>query len=113
MCALVTGRSDGSLYLPSGAMRNAQVQLDEAVELGRGEFWHLAGDNRWRMIVCVDGEIWVTQPSDVHDYVLMGREMLLITLRGSVLVEALSDASVIITSSLKADPYRGSLTVFS
>ncbi len=71
------------------------------------------GDNRWRMIVCADGEIWVTQSLDVHDYVLMGGEMVLITQRGSVLVEALSNASVVITSSLKIDPYRGSFTVFS
>lgn len=113
MCALMTGRRDESPYLPSGAIRNAQVEVDEALALGPGEFWHLDGDNRWRMIVCVDGEIWVTQPLDVHDYVLMGGEMVLITQRGSVLVEALSNASVVITSSLRIDPYRGSLTVFS
>jgi hypothetical protein len=65
------------------------------------------------MIVCVSGEVWVTQKRDLRDYVLAPREMLVITQRGDVLIEALSEASVVVTASLKRAPYKGPYPVFA
>jgi hypothetical protein len=94
------------------AIRNTGEGLSEVVELDAEDLWRLDGDNRWRMIVCVRGEIWITQERDVRDYVLTAGEMFIVTQRGSVLIEALGGASVEITPSLKNAPYRGDYPVF-
>jgi hypothetical protein len=64
------------------------------------------------MIICVRGEVWVTQERDVRDYVLTAGEMFIVTQSGSVLIEALGDTSVEITPSLRSAPYRGGYAVF-
>jgi hypothetical protein len=104
----------GVVGLPplSGAIRNIEGKASVAVELDAHELWQLEGNNRWRMIVCVRGEVWVTQKGDVRDYVLSPEEILVVTQRGGVLVEALSDASIVVTPSLKSPPYRGQYPVF-
>jgi hypothetical protein len=89
-------------YMPSlrplhGAIRNIEGRADELIELDAHEFWRLQGDNRWRMIV----------------YVLEPGEILVVTQRGDVLVEALSTASVVVTPSLKGAPYKGPYLVFA
>jgi hypothetical protein len=105
-------------YMPSlrplhGAIRNIEGRADELIELDAHELWRLQGDNRWRMIVCVSGEVWVTQKCDLRDYVLEPGEILVVTQRGDVLVEALSTASVVVTPSLKGAPYKGPYLVFA
>lgn len=105
-----TGVAGPSLL--SGAIRNIEGKTNTSVELDTYELWRLEGDNRWRMIVCVHGEVWVTQKGDVRDYVLAPGEILVVTQRGDVLVEALSDASIAVTPSLKSLPYKGQYSVF-
>ena len=96
----------------SGAIRNTEGKANASVELDTHELWRLEGDNRWRMIVCVHGEVWVTQKGDVRDYVLAPGEILVVTQRGGVLVEALSSASIVVTPSLRSRPYKGQYPVF-
>lgn len=81
----------------------------ERVELARGEILHLdlAGGNRWRIIFCARGRLWVTQEQDVRDYVLEPGQMFIITQPGEVILQALSGAEVVITPALRAVPYRG------
>jgi len=95
-----------------GTVRNVQEAVTD-IELRRGELWRADGDNCWRMIVCQGGVIWVTQERDLKDYVLKEGEMFIVTLPGSVLVQALEDALVQITPPLKATPYVGEYVFFS
>jgi len=100
------------LHPLSGAIRNTEGKANTSVELDAHGLWRLEGDNRWKMIVCVRGEVWVTQTGDVRDYVLAPGEILVVTQRGGVLVEALSDASILVTPSLKSPPYKGQYPIF-
>ena len=77
------------------------------VELAAGQFWQMAGDRRWQALVCLRGEIWVTQERDFRDYVLAAGEVFIVTQRGAVVVEALEDAVFEVTPSLQAAPYVG------
>jgi hypothetical protein len=101
-----------SLHPLTTAVRNTEGRLSEVVELDAEDLWRLDGDSRWRMIVCVSGEIWITQERDVRDYVLTAGEMFIVNQRGSVLIEALRDATVEITPSLEGRPYRGDYPAF-
>lgn len=83
-----------------------------SVELGLGEVWRMQGDNRWRMIVCEQGVIWITQERDMQDYVLTAGQIFLVTLPGTVLVQGLKDATVQITPSLRTRPYVGNYVTF-
>jgi hypothetical protein len=82
------------------------------VELGTGQLWRARGDQRWRMVACRRGVIWITQERDVADYVLRAGEVFIVTLPGPVLVQALEPASVTITPSIKAQSYAGDYRVF-
>jgi hypothetical protein len=113
MSALAGVKTDGFGLQPLDApIRNAEGRLGEVVELGTHDVRRLDGDHRWRMIICMKGEIWVTQERDLQDYVLTAGDMFIITQSGRVLIEALCDAAVGITSSLKRVPYRGDYLVF-
>jgi hypothetical protein len=72
----------------------------------------LGGDHRWRIISCLRGVIWITQQRDIHDYVLRAGEMFIVTLPGSLLVQAFQDASIEITSPLKPTPFTGGHAAF-
>ena len=102
--------SDVNVDLPTLGTR-----ADTNLELAGGQMWRIAGDNRWRIIICRQGMIWVTQSYDVHDYVLKPGQMCLVTQPGTVLIEALRDAQVEITPAPNRTPYRGDFeeTVFA
>ena len=70
------------------------------IELDLNELWQLTGDNRWRAIVCLQGEIWVTQPRDLNDYLLTEGQMLIITQPGTIVVQAREPSRLQITPSL-------------
>lgn len=108
MSGLTSIRADVyGLHPLSATIRNADGTANEVVELSAGELWRLDGDNRWRAITCVRGEIWVTQKRDVQDYVLAAGDIFLVTQRGKVLIEALHKCSVEVTPPLRRTPYRG------
>ena len=83
------------------AVRNVWGPVSD-VELDADEFWRTNGDSRWRAIFCRRGEVWITQERDFQDYVLKAGEVFIITQRGSVVVEALEDAAIQVTSSLRS-----------
>jgi len=94
------------------AICNAEGPIDESVELRAQELWSLDGDHRWRMIVCVSGEVWITQERDLQDYVLEAGDVFIVNQRGSVLIGALDDASIAVTPSVEGKPYRGDYRFF-
>ncbi len=115
MSTLTTARTEGlSLHSLSTAIRNVEgrVNENEIIDLEAQGFQRLDGDNRWRVILCTRGKIWITQECDVRDYVLEAGDMFIVSQPGSVLIEGLGDASVQITPSLKRKPYRGDYPIF-
>jgi len=83
------------------------------MDLQRGRTLRLKGDQRWRMIICHRGMVWITQQNDLEDYVLKPGDMFLISLRGDVVLQALQNASIEITHPLNARPYRGDVDYFA
>ena len=86
-----------------------QVQVD----LDFGALWQARGDQRWRVIICHRGVVWITQECDVADYVLQEGEIFIVTLPGLVMVQALEPALVtVVTPSITARPYAGDYRAF-
>lgn len=86
-----------------------QVQLDLEV----GAMWQTRRDQRWSVIICRRGEVWITQERDLVDYVLQEDEIFIVTLPGLVLVQALKPASVtVVTPSIRARLYAGDYSIF-
>jgi len=94
------------------AVRNVEEPAAE-VDLRVHDLWRVDGDYRWHVITCQRGMVWVTQKRDLHDYVLTAGDVFVITLPGTVLVQALEDASIQLSPSLRATPYVGDYTFFS
>lgn len=108
MSVLVRAGNDIFQARPAAsAIQNVRGKANDCISLQAGQVWALEGDNRWRMVVCVRGEIWVTQEQDLEDYVLAAGEMLVVNQRGKVVIGARQDARVEITPSLSKAPYRG------
>lgn len=96
------GRSIANLY-------EDQVHLDLEI----GALWQARGDQRWCVIICCRGEVWITQERDVVDYVLQEGEIFIVTLPGLVLVQALKPATVtVVTPSTRARLYAGDYRIF-
>jgi hypothetical protein len=91
-----------------GDLDEGQVHLDLEV----GALWQARGDQRWRVIICHRGVVWITQERDVVDYVLQEGEIFIVTLPGLVLVQALKPASVTVTPCIRATPYAGDYRTF-
>ena len=88
-----------------------EVQVDLDLEVGA--LWRARGDQRGRVIICYRGVVWITQEKDLVDYVLQEGEIFIVTLPGSVLVQALEPASVTaVARSTRARPYAGDHHVF-
>lgn len=79
----------------------------ERMELSAGELMRLSDANRWRIIMCRRGRVWVTQEADVRDYVLEPGQMFVIAQPGTVILQALRDAELVLTPALQTIPYRG------
>lgn len=95
-----------------GVVRNLSKPLSQ-VNLRAEETWRVEGDNRWRLITCLRGRVWITQHKDLGDYVLEAGDVFLVTLPGSVVVQALEESSVEISPSLKAAPFQGEQVFYS
>lgn len=79
---------------------NKVAAATDEIELGLNQLCRLTGDHRWQAIVCQHGEIWVTQPHDLNDYLLAEGEMLIITQPGTVVIQAREPSRFQITPSL-------------
>jgi hypothetical protein len=111
----VLSQRPGLVALPQQRWAQAIGEADEGqvdLDLEVGALWRARGDQRWRIIACRKGVVWITQDRDVADYVLREGEVFIVTLPGPVLVQALEPASVTITPSIKARPYVGNYHVF-
>jgi hypothetical protein len=93
-------------------VRNVQESDYEMIHMREHNLERLDGDHRWRMIICREGTVWITQERDWRDYVLTPGDAFIVTQRGQVLIEALQDARVEVTPSLRTAPYAGALPVF-
>ena len=112
MAAISSVRTD--VYSPPPmrvAVSNVQSPVTK-VELHSGDLWRMDGDQRWKMIVCLEGRLWITQERDVRDYEVRAGDMFIVTQPGLVLLQALAEACVQITPSLKTAPYVGNYGVF-
>ncbi len=80
--------------------------------LKKGALKRLSGVKKWDMVICLEGEIWITQEHDLKDYVLCPGDEFFITLPGTVVMQALRDTRVEVMSSLKGTSYSGKYPVF-
>jgi hypothetical protein len=94
------------------SVRNVPTTAATIIDMESKEMQHLKGDHRWRMIICREGTVWITQEHDVRDYVLTPGDVFLVTQSGRVLIEALEKARVELTPTLKTAPYVGDVPVF-
>ncbi len=75
------------------------VNLDPALtRLRKGELHSHVGDCGHGIAV-FEGRVWVTQDNDLRDFVLDAGESFTIERRGRVVVQALSDASLLLLDS--------------
>jgi hypothetical protein len=93
-------------------LAGATVQREESLpdgEIGMaaGGVRRLDGDHRWQAIVCQSGSLWITEADDGQDYVLRAGEMFVIRQPGSVVIEALRDASMRVTAPPQVMAYPG------
>ena len=58
----------------------------------RRDFQVLNRSKTGSKLSCDAGVLWVTQPDDIRDYILLPGEQMTVTKRGKVLVEALREA---------------------
>ena len=102
--------------LPQQRWGWAAADLDESqvhLDLEVGVPWHARGDQRGRVIICRRGVVWITQERDAIDHVLQEGDILLVTLPGLVLLQAMEPASVtIVTPSTSARLYAGDYRAF-
>lgn len=93
-------------YRTGSAVRNVPAAQTE-VELTAGRLWRLAGDHRWRLIICRQGELWITQERDLQDYLLRPGDVFIITQPGLLLVQAREDAYFQLSPPLTTAQFTG------
>jgi hypothetical protein len=86
-----------------GAVANVQDSTAPVVLKSKG-LWLLKGDHRWRVIICLEGELWITQSRDLRDYVLTAGDLFIITQPGTVVVQARSDSRIQMAPALTTAP---------
>jgi hypothetical protein len=67
---------------------------DRIINLNAGQGWSVKGRRRQQTVLCLTGNIWVTQKGDLKDYLLEEGDAFLITRPGLVLVRALKPACI-------------------
>jgi hypothetical protein len=68
------------------------------MQLQRRGLCRLRGRKRGAAVTCLEGALWVTQAGDPRDHVLVAGEQFAINRRGDVLVEAVREARVRVSS---------------
>jgi hypothetical protein len=81
-----------------------------AIQLRKGELWHLEDDLRGLSIACMEGILWITQEGDPKDYVIEPGQRYVIARRGSVVIEACADARLRVAPPLEIVPSRTDLS---
>ncbi len=62
------------------------------ISLPKHKMWTLEGDRRGDVISCLNGTLWITQESDLKDYVIEAGRNFWVTKPGAVAVQALDDS---------------------
>ncbi len=94
--ATLNFQASRGLYTIGSTVANVWPPTRE-VELYANQVWELRGDYRWRVLLCLQGELWITQEGDGRDYLLAAGQMFIVTRPGLVVVQALQPARVQIT----------------
>ncbi len=63
------------------------------ISLPKYKMWSIGGDRRGDVISCLSGSLWVTQDGDLIDHVVEAGRQFWVTRPGTVVVQALDDAS--------------------
>jgi len=71
-----------------------KILPNEEVRLHRRDFQRLDKVKRGSTLSCDSGVLWVTQPGDHRDYILLSGDQMEVTKRGKVLVEAMREATL-------------------
>jgi hypothetical protein len=100
------------MFDDSKGMIGSQWQPSRERCVPRGGLVGLAGDHSWQMIVCMRGEVWITQECDVQDYLLRAGGVFIITRPGRVVIQALRDSRIQVTEPVRSAPYSGRLVRF-
>ncbi len=90
-------------------------QPDTEVGLAAGQGWGLKGKPGRHTLLCLEGQVWVTQEGDIHDYLLDAGDAFVVTQAGLVLVRAMTPARLGCVDSTKSPCFHGrfSQTVFN
>ena len=89
-----------------------KTSADPGVTLAREEIKALRGDQRWRVVFCHRGMLWITQANDPEDHVIKDGEAFLISKKGTVLIKALRESTLEWSTPLKTPCFRGNLSYF-
>jgi hypothetical protein len=80
----------------------ADTWTGRSIALRKGEVWPITSSLRGLAIECRQGILWVTQEGDPKDYILEPGQRFVVARRGSVVVEACSDARLRVAPPLEA-----------
>jgi len=72
------------------------------IQLNKWSLFKLEGDNRAAVIFCVAGSCWITQESDYEDHLLEAGEEFVVNRPGLALVQALTDAEIVIRKEARS-----------
>jgi hypothetical protein len=82
----------------------ADTWVGRSVTLHQGELWPITSDLRGLAIESRQGTLWVTQEGDPKDYILEPGQRLVVTRRGTLVVQAFSDARLRVAPPLETAP---------
>ena len=87
--------------LTSGANMNRTSLTDNTLKfsLPSHRLFRLDGDRRGTRILCIGGEIWVTQEGDACDHMLKSGDQFMVSRRGMVIVQGWPDGKAQISHS--------------
>jgi hypothetical protein len=72
---------------------NTNMQPNSTIHLRRRDFQRINKIKPGSELACDAGVLWVTQPGDRKDYILLPGDKMIVTSRGKVLVEAMREAA--------------------
>jgi len=97
----VWGRGD----MPGGVYDFGSPMAE--MPLRRDEVRTLKDCDRGQLILCLKGEIWITQEFDPHDYLLKAGDVFIVTQTGKVVLQAFRNAQYCVSGVLRAVPFKG------
>jgi hypothetical protein len=70
----------------------SNIQTKTKIRMQRRDYQRMGSMKPGSTLVCDTGVLWVTQAGDYRDYVLLPGDVMRVTKRGKLLVEAMRDA---------------------